>query len=621
MNLSQKILSELAIHMKYARYLKEESRRETWHEIVSRTLEMHLKKFPDHAEDINNSFHEVYEKRLLPSMRSLQFGGLPIWRNPARIYNCAYLPIEHTDAFSETMFLLLGGTGVGYSVQYRHIGKLPAVKGPKKRRRRFKIGDSIEGWADAVKVLVESYFYGKLSVDMDYSDIREKGSELVVTGGKAPGPAPLMKALAAIEGVLRNAVGRAIKPIEAHDIMCHIADAVLAGGIRRAAMISLFSYNDWEMMNAKTGHWWDNNPQRGRANNSVILLRTTSRREFDKIWRSVRASGSGEPGVYWTNDLDWGTNPCAEIALRPYQFCNLLEINASELGNHPKHERDGVFKKMCKDAALIGTLQASYTDFHYLRDIWRTTTEEEALIGVGITGIASGYLDDVDLRIGAETVRVVNEEWAEKLGIKPAARCTTVKPSGTSSIVLGTSSGIHPWHAEYYLRRMRVNKDEEIWKYLRKVLPALTENSELNPDGEGIIAIPQAAPEGAILRDENPLDMLERVLHTNETWIKHGHSDGVNRNNVSATFSLKPDEWEEFGKAMYEERYKYNGISVLPYDGGSYVQAPFEDITEGQYKALSLHLKNINLAKVHEEADYTDLSGELACAGGACEMI
>lgn len=323
MNLENKILSDITVFGKYARFLKDFNRRETWEEICWRNADMHIQKYPHLKDRILKIYNEwVITKRILPSMRSLQFGGKAIERNPARIYNCAYLPIEHTDAFSETMFLLLGGTGVGYSVQRRHVSKLPVVVGALKRSRRYVIGDNIEGWGDSVKVLVEAYFNGKLQPVFDYDDIREKGSELVTSGGKAPGPDPLRVCLARIEAILHGAIGRQLTPIEAHDILCFIADAVLAGGIRRAAMISLFSLDDNEMMEAKSGNWWETNPQRGRANNSVVLLRaTTTYEDFSRVWSRVQNSGAGEPGIFWTDNLDWGTNPCAEVGLRPYQFC------------------------------------------------------------------------------------------------------------------------------------------------------------------------------------------------------------------------------------------------------------------------------------------------------------
>ena len=616
MDLSQRILSDITIFSKYARHDHKLKRRETWDEIVERNQAMHIARYPQLEQNIR----EVYERsvrprKVLPSMRSLQFAGKAIERNPSRIYNCAYLPIEDTRAFSEIMFLLLGGTGVGYSVQYRHIDKLPIVVGPSRSSRRYIVGDSIEGWADAVRVLVESYFYGKRKVDFDYSEIRPKGTELVVSGGKAPGPDPLAECLKRVAEILGRAVGRKLTPIEAHDIACFLADAVLAGGIRRAAMISLFSYNDEEMINAKSGNWWEANPQRGRANNSVVLLRDkTTRAQFDELWRRVRASGAGEPGFYWTNNLDWGTNPCCEIALRPYQFCNLTEINTSDITDQID------FNQRARDAAFLGTLQAGYTAFHYLRPIWQSTTEEDALIGVGMTGIASGAIEYLNEEEAAHVASDTNFIVAATIGIKPAARTTTVKPSGTSSLVVGSSSGIHGWHAPYYLRRLRFGKDEDIYKYISKRLPSLVEDEYFRPETQAVVSVPQKAPSTAVFRSEPALNLLERTKRYNLNWVKNGHREGDNTNNVSVTVSIKEDEWDEVGQWMFENKDTYNGISVLPYDGGSYKQTPFEDISREEYERLSALLADIDLSKVKEAEDNTDLTGEAACAGGACEI-
>lgn len=616
MELEKKILSDITVFSKYARHIKELNRRETWEDIVYRNREMHKQKYPDIAVLIDEVYERsVFPKKILPSMRSLQFAGAPIERNPSRIYNCAYLPIEDTDAFAEIMFLLLGGTGVGYSVQDRHVSKLPIVRGPKSKSRRYVIGDSIEGWADAVKVLVEAYFYGKTGVEFDYGDIREKGSELITSGGKAPGPAPLRECLERVEAVLSKAVGRKLRSIEAHDIACYIADAVLAGGIRRAAMISLFSMDDEEMINAKSGEWWINNPQRSRANNSVALLRgNVTREQFDELWVKVKASGAGEPGFYWTNNLDWGTNPCCEIALRPYQFCNLTEINTSNIIDQED------FNSRARDAAFIGTLQTGYTSFHYLRPVWQRTTEEDALIGVGMTGIASGAIYDLDEKEAAEIAKVTNKLVSAMIGINPAARVTTVKPSGTSSLVVGSSSGIHGWHDYYYVRRMRFNKDEAIYQYLEKVIPDLCEDEAFRPETQGVVSIPQSAPKTATIRTESALELLARVARYNKNWVGEGHRYGENKNNVSVTVSIKDDEWDEVGEWMWDNKESYNGISVLPYDGGTYVQAPFEAITEEEYNKLVALLNDIDLTKVHEYHDETNLAAEAACAGGACEI-
>lgn len=616
MNLSQKILSDITVYSKYARYNHDLQRRETWEEIVDRNMKMHINKYPQ----LKDKIEEVYErsvipKKALPSMRSLQFAGKAIERNPSRIYNCAYLPIEDTRAFSEIMFLLLGGTGVGYSVQFRHINKLPIVQGISSSSRRYIIGDSIEGWADAIRVLVEAYFYGKAKPEFDYGDIRPKGTELVVSGGKAPGPEPLRECIERIERMLVLAKGRRIRPIEVHDIACYEADAVLAGGIRRAAMISLFSYNDEEMINAKSGEWWIDHAQRGRANNSVVLKRgEITKDQFKAIWDRVKTSGAGEPGFYWTNNLDWGTNPCCEIALRPYQFCNLTEVNASDIVD----QND--FNQRVRDAAFLGTLQAGYTDFHYLRPIWRTTTEEDALIGVGMTGIASGSIYPLDEKEAANVAVDTNFIVSRYIGVNSAARVTTVKPSGTSSLVVGSSSGIHGWHNDYYIRRLRFGKDETIYKYLKKAVPDFVEDEYFHPNTQAVISVPQAAPRTATFRSENALSLLERVKRYYQNWVKPGYNKGDNTNNVSVTVYVRDGEWEEVGEWMWVNNEYYNGISVLPYDGGTYKQTPFEDITEEEYHRLSKLVTNIDLSTIVEGEDNTDLAGEAACAGGACEV-
>jgi len=619
MDLSTKILSDITVHMKYAKYVPQKQRRETWYELVTRNKEMHQKKYPQLKEEIEEVYKMVYEKKILPSMRSLQFGGKPIEISPNRIYNCAYLPIDHVDAFAETMFLLLGGTGVGFSVQKHHVDKLPDIKKPNpKRKRRYLIGDSIEGWADAIKVLVESYFGIKSSTPVfDYSDIRQKGALLVTSGGKAPGPQPLKDCIHNIKKVLESKEdGDKMQPIEVHDIVCYIADAVLAGGIRRAALISLFSADDDEMISCKSGAWWELNAQRGRANNSAVLLRhKVTKNFFLDLWKRIELSGAGEPGIYFSNDKDWGTNPCCEIGLRPYQFCNLCEVNASDI------ESQEDFEKRVRGASFIGTLQAGYTDFHYLRDVWKRTTEKDALIGVGMTGIGSGVVLGYDMKSAAKAVKDENERVANIIGINKTARTTTVKPSGTSSLVLGTSSGIHAWHNDFYIRRIRVGKNESIYTYLNESHPELVEDEIFRPHDTAVISIPQKSPKGSILRYESAFELLERVKKISQEWIKNGHRGGQNTHNVSATISLKEEDWELAGEWMWENRKFYNGLSVLPYNGGTYQQAPFEDCTEEIYNKMMSSLKNVDLTKVVETQDNTNLTGEIACGANGCEIV
>jgi ribonucleoside-triphosphate reductase len=618
MKLNNKILSDITVHMKYARYIPELNRRETWEELVDRNVAMHIKKYPKLKDEIKNAYEFVYDKKILPSMRSMQFGGKPIEISPNRIYNCAYMPIDSIDSFSECMFLLLGGTGVGYSVQKHHVLKLPTINKPyPKRTKRFLISDSIEGWADSVKVLIKSYLNGRSSkIEFDFSDIRPKGARLVTSGGKAPGPQPLKECLVKIEGLLSSKEnGDRLSTLEAHDIICYIADAVLAGGIRRAALISLFSAYDEEMISCKSGQWWETNPQRGRANNSAVLMRhKITKKFFMDLWKRIELSGSGEPGIYFNNDKDWGTNPCCEIALRPYQFCNLCEVNVSNV------ESQEDLNERVKRAAFIGTLQAGYTDFHYLRDVWQETTEKDALIGVSMTGIASGKVLKLNMSESAEIVKKENARVAKLIGIKRSARTTAVKPAGTTSLTLGTSSGIHAWHSNYYIRRMRVGKNEAIYNYLLINHPELVEDEYFRPHDTAVISIPQKAPEGAILRTESPFELLERVKRVATEWVRPGHRKGSNTHNVSATISLKENDWDEAGEWMWKNKDYYNGLAVLPYDGGTYTQAPFESIPKRKYAEMLKHLVDIDLSKIIEKDDNTDLKGELACAGGSCEI-
>jgi len=347
----------------------------------------------------------------------------------------------------------------------------------------------------------------------------------------------------------------------------------------------------------------------------VLMRHRVTKKFFMDLWKRIELSGAGEPGIYLSNDKDWGTNPCAEIALRPYQFCNLTEVNVSNI------ESQEDYNARVKAAAFIGTLQAGYTDFHYLRPVWKRTTEKDALIGVSMTGIASAAVLEYDMKEAAKIVKKENARVAELIGINKAARTTTVKPAGTTSLTLGTSSGIHAWHNDYYIRRIRVGKNESIYKYLVENHPELIEDEYFRPHDTAVISIPQKAPAGAIMRTESPFQLLERVKRVAQEWIRPGHRSGNNTHNVSATISLREHEWDPAGEWMWSEREHYNGLSVLPYDGGTYTQAPFEDITEERYHEMMKSLTDIDLTKVIEEEDMTDLKGELACAGGSCEIV
>ena len=665
MDKSIKILSDLTHYMKYAKYLPEKERRETYEETVDRNKNMHLTRFPDIKDEIEGAYEDVYQKKVLPSMRSMQFAGTAIEVNPTRMFNCSFLPIIDYHCFSETMFLLLSGSGVGFSVQKHHVEKLPEIRKPLKTRRYF-IQDSIEGWSEAVRVLMKSFLGDRSFPLFDYRGIREKGVRLITSGGKAPGAEPLKVCLNKIETLLRSKKdGEQLSTIDCHDIQCIIADAVLAGGIRRSALISLFSIDDNQMLKAKSPYdceiddiatvtkdgshqlnltvlrdnefvcnkqvfvskqeyekileenrieWYHLYPERARSNNSMVIVRSQiTKDKFHDKWQTLKDSGSGEPGFYFTNDKDMGTNPCCEIGLNPFQFCNLTSVNVSDI------ETQEDLNNRVKNATIIGTLQASYTDFHYLRPEWKKITEQESLLGVSLTGLASINIYEFDFNESATLAVEENERIAKLLNINPAKRITCIKPEGTGSLVLGTSSGVHAWHHFHYKRRMRVAKNEEIYGYLKKKLPSLVED-EVYGTG-AVITIPVKAPLNAITRREEVIDFLERIKHLNTTWVANGHQDGMNTHNVSATVSIKDWEWNKVRDWMWDNQSGFNGLSFLPYDTSTYVQAPFEDCDNIEYLKLLEKVKQINLTEIREMNDYTTLQGELACAGGSCEIF
>jgi ribonucleoside-diphosphate reductase alpha chain len=579
-------------------------------------MNMHLDRFPKLSKDIVKAYQRVHDLKAMPSMRSMQFAGDAIVKNNVRLFNCSYAPIDDTRVFGEALFLLLSGVGFGFSVQKHHVNQLPKVQKPRESGL-YIIHDSIQGWAEALNLLMEAYFYGKIRPEFDFGNIRPKGSYLVTTGAKAPGPEPLKAMLKQVEEKLAGAMGRQLRPIEVHDIVCIASDAVLAGGIRRAALISLFDKDDQDMLTCKHGSWWEKYPYRARANNSVVLERTTtSKEEFNYVFKMCRDSGAGEPGFSFSNNLDWGLNPCAEIALKPNEFCNLTTVNQTGI----KDKRD--FLNRIYAATLLGTLQASYTDFQYLRPVWQQTTEEEALLGVSFTGIAdgNGIVTEEWLAEGVAFAKEVNAKYAKKIGIRPAARLSTVKPEGTASCVLGSSSGIHARHAPYYIRRVRMNKDDALATYLKSSMPELVEDDTFSASGV-VVSIPQQSPEGSIVRhDETAQSLLDRTLLYNKVWVAGGHTSGDNRHNVSVTISVKEEEWDGLREAMWDNREHYSGISLLPFDGGTYVQAPFEDCSKEKYEEMMDLVKEVDLTKVVEVEDKTERIEQLACAGGVCTI-
>lgn len=627
--LSGSLMSQVIHHMKYARFLPHLQRREVFSETVTRNKDMHLWRFPHLASLLHEAYEPVYAQEALPSMRTMQFAGEAMLKNNARGYNCCGCAVDSYEIFSEIFFLLLSGCGVGYSIQEHHVAKLPPIY----RYQSFKehvIPDSIEGWADSVKALLEAFFHGKPLPQFRFHEIRPKGAPLVTSGGKAPGPEPLRRCLEYLFDLLDGFEdGERLQPIHCHHMICIIAEAVLSGGIRRSALISLFSWTDQQMLTCKSGHffnpfndqwesgdWYERFPWLSGANNSIVALRSyVNEPMFYQLWQQIEQNGTGEPGIFWTNSLEMFCNPCAEIAL--VGFCNLAEINASAVTSQEHLDH------LVRMAARIATFQASYTDFPYLRPCWKEWAEKDALIGVGMTGIASGQVLNLDLVRAAELVKQENKNIAHLLGINPAARCTTVKPSGTTSLLLGVSSGIHAYWDKYYLRRVTVNHTEPIYKFLSQNCPQILEphHSPSRRNIDSFITLPLQAPKGAATRDEGAFALLDRVRHVYNDWVKTGHRSGPNTNNVSCTVNVRSSEWSDVGEWMWENREKYAALSVFPFDGGDYKQPPQEAISEEEYSQRIQMLSSFDLRELKEASDGTDLQGEVACAGGTCEIL
>lgn len=615
MNKSNHLLSAMVAYRTYAKYLPHANRREAITETINRNMLMHLEKFPTLSRDIIKAYKQVHDFKVMPSMRSLQFGGEAIIRNNVRLFNCSFVHIKYVRVFAEVLYLLLSGTGVGYSVQQHHIGQLPSIKRPKEEGI-YIVHDSIEGWAEALNQLMNAYFYGGIRPIYDFTHVRPKGSYLVTTGAKAPGPEPLRFMLSLVEDILKSAIGKKLSDIETHWIICIIADCVLSGGIRRAALIALFDRFSKSMLTCKHGNWWEKRPYLARANNSAVLPRgIVSQEEFFSIYKMCIDSNAGEPGFFWTNDLELGTNPCAEISLQSNQFCNLTTTNLTGI----KNEKD--FGNRIYAASFLGTLQASYTDFPYLSERWKQVTEEEALIGCSFTGIADASAINGDaLRNAARQVIDINEKYAKKLGISPAARTTAIKPEGTASCVLGSSSGIHARHDQFYLRRVRMNRDDELAKYLTRMCPELVEADLFSQTGV-VVTIPQESPDGAILRNnESAIDLFNRVKFYYENWIMPGHRSGANTHNVSCTINYRPEEAELLKHKLWDDRESYAAVALLPHDNIVYVQAPFESCDQELFNKYNEMVKDIDLTKVMEMEDNTNRAEQLACAGGVCEI-
>jgi len=597
-------LQEYTRIAKYAKYLPELKRRETWKEQVTRVFDMHRERFEDNDEImsfIDEAEAAVHKKEVLGSQRILQFGGDPIFKHNARVYNCGFGHINRTRVFQELMYLLLCGCGIGFSVQKHHVASLPPISRPDgtTRSQIFVVPDTIEGWADAIGVLVTSYFGGNQEFDeyighrvvFDYSEVRPAGAPLS-SGAKAPGPGGLKRSIEKIRQVFDERLGDSnyirMRPIDVYDIIMHAADAVISGGVRRSATIALFSPEDEEMARAKTGNWFVENPQRGRSNNSALLIRDqTTKAEFDQLMEWVREFG--EPAFVWAESKEMGFNPCVEIGLYPvdvetgkpgWQFCNLTEINGKK-ANTPEN-----FYKACRAAAIIGTLQSSYTSFPYLGETSENITRREALLGVSITGMmdnAELLFDPQVQRNGAKIVKDTNKEVASIIGINQAARTTCVKPAGSTSCILGTASGIHPHHAKRYFRRVQANVQENPVQHFKKFNPRAVEKSVWDPNGvTEVITFLCEVPVGA--KTKNQIDaskLLESVKLTQQNWVRYGINKDLCTqpwlsHNVSNTIHVKEDEWDEVADYIYKNRKYFAGISLIPCSGDKdYPQAPF----------------------------------------------
>ena len=623
---------------RYARWMETENRRETWGETVDRYFDfmlMNLAEKHNYSPDIklvDELRQMVFERSVMPSMRSVMTAGPALERDNVAGYNCSFLPADSLRSFDEAMYILMCGTGVGYSVESVYVDKMPVVNEHfEKSDTVIVVGDSKAGWAKALRELLALLWQGQIPT-WDVSQVRPAGARLKTFGGRASGPAPLVNLFEFCVDLIQNAAGRKLKPIEAHDIMCKIGEVVVVGGVRRSAMISLSDLNDHDMAKAKSGAWWEYNGQRALANNSVSYTSKPSMSDFITEWKNLYDSQSGERGIYNVAaaqaqaakngrrdpNIRYGTNPCSEIILRPYQFCNLSEIIVRE-----GDTKETLHRKV-ELATILGTWQSTLTDFKYLRKIWKDNTEEERLLGVSITGqfgheLMSGRqgLDKLtnilsELKL---TAIATNDAEADKIGINRAAAITCVKPSGTVSQLTGVSSGMHPWHNEYYIRTVRGDKKDPLTRFLVDAgVPA--EDDVMKPSDTTVFSFPIKAPKNAVLRkDLTAIEHLETWLVYQRAWCEH---------KPSITVSVKEDEWMEVGAWVYKHFDELSGISFLPYSDHTYKQAPYQDATKEEFESLKNSMpKEIRWADIafYELEDTTTGTQDLACAAGYCEVV
>ncbi|MFZ9518863.1 MAG: hypothetical protein ACO3A4_00135 [Silvanigrellaceae bacterium] len=616
MSLGRRLLSELVFYRTYPVFT-DSGFRETRNQTISRVEQMHLDRFPGLTKEIRNAFGWIYSGHVRPSMRSFQFAGDPIRRENVRMFNCAGQGLDNVQKFSDFLYILMCGTGQGFSVEKRFIQQLPVIVHG--HEAQFTIEDSKESWADSVRSLILNP-----KTQFNYGLIRARGTPLT-TGGTASGPEPLRQAHERIREILKSARGRKLKDIECADIVCMLAEVVVVGGVRRAALICLFDSDSAEMLSFKSGRWWETHPWRARTNISARLLRTDE--HFEDKLRAVVAScfanQSGEPGLSLMNDPDWFYNPCHEVSLKA--FCNLTSVNVAACRNRQE------FLESVKAATFIGVLQKNYTSFHYISRQWQVDCEQEALLGVSFTGLALAWhlVSEPSLMAAAAAIALeTDEHFSHLLGMPQAARIGTIKPSGTESAELGVTSGIHAAHAKHYVRRVRIERNSAIADYL---LARWTEGEpgsgcfiERDAHGEGsiVVAFPVSHDEGIIRANESSIQLLERCKYMTQNWILPTHRRGPNPHNVSVTVSYKPQEHEDICNWMIANRTSFSGISLLPDNGGEYLQAPFQSLSKDEFEKRCAELpRNLDFSQVIGPAgkSHDDRFIDWACAGDSCE--
>ena len=613
---------------RYARYQDDKGRRETWDETVQRFVDYIFSRTPaitDNTALKDELFSAIKNHELMPSMRAIMTAGKSADRDNTCVYNCSYLPVDDPKSFDEAMFILLCGTGVGFSVEAKYIGALPEV--PEKlfeSEHTISVHDSKEGWAKSLRLLLANLWAGEVP-KWDVSNVRPAGARLKTFGGRASGPEPLIDLFQFTVATFKHAKGRRLNSLECHDLMCKIGEVVVVGGVRRSAMISLSDLDDERIRHAKAGPWWDTAPHRALANNSAVYNETPTVGKFMEEWLSLYNSHSGERGIfnreaarktvekYGNRDpnFEFGTNPCSEIILRPYQFCNLSEVVARHDDN-----RETLLRKV-RLATILGTIQSTFTKFPYLRKVWQRNTEEERLLGVSITGIydnkilcTQGEELNALLRELRECARDTNKEWATALGIPVSAAITCVKPSGTVSQLTDSASGIHPRHSKYYVRRVRGDKKDPLSQFLvGQGVPA--EDCVYKPTQTTVFSFPQRAPDGLTRSDITPIDHLGLWLTYQQQWCEH---------KPSVTISVEEKDWPSVGAWTWDNFDEISGVSYLPYDGGTYRQAPYEECTEEEYEALKAKMPVIDWTKLVENTDNVEGAQMLACTAGTCEI-